>query len=99
MVGKLVAHDHCGLILRADAEADNCASALWLFSSATALLLLRFACCCFAYLAKNIRSVRCRKFSANNSTPQKRTGPKKAKWKTRDPNRPSRKKFPVKIVS
>src|SRR4030095_6395196 len=36
---------HCALVLRPTPEADNCASALWLFSSAAALLLSRFACC------------------------------------------------------
>jgi hypothetical protein len=41
--------------LQATSQADNCASALWLFSSATESLLLRSALCCFAYHAKNIR--------------------------------------------
>src|SRR6266496_4153637 len=90
-----------GLVLRAQAETDNCASALWLFSSAEASLLLRSACCCFAYLAKNIRSARCRKSSGSSPIRQRESGPKKAKssLKNRHPRRSRRKLFRTKVVS
>src|SRR5437762_8990710 len=38
------AEESCAFGLQATSEADNCASALWLFSSATASLLLRSSC-------------------------------------------------------
>src|SRR6266496_2147343 len=73
------AEESCAFGLQVRSEADNCASALWLFSSATASVLLRSACCCFAFRAKNIRSARCRKSSANKAIRQRESGPKKAK--------------------
>src|ERR1044072_69166 len=90
---------HRALALRATLEADNCASALWLFSSATASLLSRSACCFFAYRAKNIRSARCRKSSANKTIRQQETGPKKTKRTSRKPRRSQRKLPGTKLVS
>src|SRR5436309_15378742 len=52
-------------------ETDNCASAVWVFSSAKASFLFCSACCCFAYPAKSIHSVRCRKYSGNSPIQQK----------------------------
>jgi hypothetical protein len=84
--------------LQVTSEADNCASALWLFSSAAALLLSRSACCCFAYLAKNIRSAKCRKSSVNKAIQQREFGPKKAKRKNRNLRQRRLKLFHAKIV-
>src|SRR4029077_9406589 len=86
--------------LQVTSEADNCASALWLFSFATASVLLRSACCCFAYRAKNIRSARCQKSSGSSPIRQRESGPKKAKssLKNRHPRRTRRKLFRTKIV-
>src|SRR5438046_10447421 len=70
-------------------ETDNCASAVWVFSSAKASLLFCSACWSFAYPAKSIRSVRCRKYSGNSPIQQRESGPKKAKrsLKNRHPRR------------
>ena len=86
--------------LQVTGEADNCASALWFFSFATASVLLRSACCCSPYRAKNIRSVKCRKSSESSRIPQREFGPKKAKsnLKNRHPRRARRKLFRTKIV-
>ena len=84
--------------LQVTSEADNCATALWLFSSATASMLLRSACCCCASRARNIRSARYPKFSGSRPIRQRGSGPKKAKssLKNRHPRR--RKLFRTKIV-
>ena len=84
--------------LQVTGEADNCASSLWLFPSATASVLLRSACCFSAYLAKNIRSAKCQRSSGNSSIRQQESGPKKANWKNRNPRQRRRKLFRTKIV-
>src|SRR5438046_4837359 len=80
-------------------ETDNCASAVWVFSSAKASFLFCSACCCFAYPAKSIRSVRCRKYSGNSPIQQRESGPTKAKssLKNRHPRRARPKLFRTEI--
>src|ERR1044072_6643117 len=87
-----------GFGLQVTSETDNCASALWLFSSATASVLLRSACCCFTSSERKIRSAKCRKLSGSSPIRQRGSGPKKAKWslKNRHPRR--RKVLRTKIV-
>src|SRR5207302_4142969 len=57
--------------LHARPEADNCASALWLFSSAKASLLFRSARYYFAYHARSIRLASCPKCSVNSPIQQR----------------------------
>jgi hypothetical protein len=57
--------------LRMEAETDNCASALWVLSFASASSLFSLRRPCFPRLARNIRSVRCRKFRGNNPIQQR----------------------------
>jgi hypothetical protein len=87
-----------GFGLQATSETDNCASALWLFSSATASVLLRSACCCFASRARNIRSAKYRKFSGSSPIRQRGSGPKKAKSSLKNRHPRQRKLFRTKIV-
>src|SRR3954447_25714943 len=57
--------------LRMAAQADNCASELWVPSFARASSLFSLRRRCFLHLAKSIRSARCRKFRENNPTQQR----------------------------